>query len=50
MPQKAPEGRGPVRYGPPAPDTGLPVPPVLAGLLSTAAGRAAPEPDRKSVV
>ncbi|MER7912471.1 MULTISPECIES: aminotransferase class I/II-fold pyridoxal phosphate-dependent enzyme [unclassified Streptomyces] len=44
MPQKAPEGRGPVRYGPPAPDTGLPVPPVLAGLLSTAAGRAAPEP------
>ncbi|MGV9692140.1 aminotransferase class I/II-fold pyridoxal phosphate-dependent enzyme [Streptomyces sp. NPDC003444] len=44
MPQKAPEGRGPVRYGPPAPDTGLPVPPVLAGLLSAAAGRAAPEP------
>ncbi|MFC8491246.1 aminotransferase class I/II-fold pyridoxal phosphate-dependent enzyme [Streptomyces sp. NPDC057235] len=44
MPQKAPEGRGPVRYGPPAPDTGLPVPPVLAGLLSAAAGRTEPEP------
>ncbi|MFE5833969.1 aminotransferase class I/II-fold pyridoxal phosphate-dependent enzyme [Streptomyces sp. NPDC056488] len=44
MPQKAPEGRGPVRYGPPAPDTGLPVPPVLAGLLSAAAGRTDPEP------
>ncbi|MFC8897886.1 aminotransferase class I/II-fold pyridoxal phosphate-dependent enzyme [Streptomyces cinereoruber] len=44
MPQKAPEERGPVRYGPPAPDTGLPVPPVLAGLLSAAAGRTDPEP------
>ncbi|KOX25744.1 MULTISPECIES: aminotransferase class I/II-fold pyridoxal phosphate-dependent enzyme [unclassified Streptomyces] len=44
MPQKAPEGRGPVRHGPPAPDTGLPVPPVLAGLLSAAAGRTGPEP------
>ncbi|MFF4172883.1 aminotransferase class I/II-fold pyridoxal phosphate-dependent enzyme [Streptomyces sp. NPDC001744] len=44
MPQKAPEGRGPVRYGPPAPDTGLPVPPVLTALLSASAGRTGPEP------
>ncbi|PKV88818.1 aminotransferase class I/II-fold pyridoxal phosphate-dependent enzyme [Streptomyces sp. TLI_146] len=38
------EGRGPVRYGPPAPGTGLPVLPELAGVLAGAAGRAAPEP------
>ncbi|MFD5582902.1 aminotransferase class I/II-fold pyridoxal phosphate-dependent enzyme [Streptomyces sp. NPDC058733] len=39
-----PEGHGPVRYGPPLPDTGLPVPPELAGHLCAAADRAAAEP------
>ncbi|WP_330241572.1 aminotransferase class I/II-fold pyridoxal phosphate-dependent enzyme [Streptomyces sp. NBC_00525] len=38
------EDRGPVRYGPPAPWPGLPVLPELAGVLASAAGRAAPEP------
>ncbi|MFB7864046.1 aminotransferase class I/II-fold pyridoxal phosphate-dependent enzyme [Streptomyces sp. NPDC056069] len=40
----APEGRGPVRYGPPAPEPGLPVLPGLAALLAAAADRTAPEP------
>ncbi|MFB9436888.1 aminotransferase class I/II-fold pyridoxal phosphate-dependent enzyme [Streptomyces showdoensis] len=44
MRQTAPEGRGPVRFGPPAPESGLPVLPGLAALLAAAAGRAAPEP------
>ncbi|MEU3430430.1 aminotransferase class I/II-fold pyridoxal phosphate-dependent enzyme [Streptomyces gardneri] len=44
MHHTAPEGRGPVRYGPPAPDAGLPVLPGLAALLAAAAGRTAPEP------
>ncbi|MEU7727725.1 aminotransferase class I/II-fold pyridoxal phosphate-dependent enzyme [Streptomyces sp. NPDC040724] len=38
------EGRGPVRYGPPAPQPGLPVLPELISVLAAAAGRAAPEP------
>ncbi|MEU6975238.1 MULTISPECIES: aminotransferase class I/II-fold pyridoxal phosphate-dependent enzyme [unclassified Streptomyces] len=44
MRQTAPEGRGPVRYGPPAPEPGLPVLPGLAALLAAAAGRTTPEP------
>lgn len=35
-----PEGRGPVRYGPPLPDQGLPVLPELRTELAAAAGRA----------
>ncbi|MER6504427.1 hypothetical protein ABT218_35170, partial [Streptomyces sp. NPDC001455] len=35
---------GPVRYGPPAPDPGLPVLPELAEVLAAAAGRSAPDP------
>ncbi|MFE3788866.1 aminotransferase class I/II-fold pyridoxal phosphate-dependent enzyme [Streptomyces goshikiensis] len=38
------EGRGPVRYGPPAPEPGLPVLPELTAVLAEAARRAAPEP------
>lgn len=38
------EGRGPVRYGPPAPQPGLPVLPELLSVLAAAAGRSAPEP------
>ncbi|MFC3262897.1 aminotransferase class I/II-fold pyridoxal phosphate-dependent enzyme, partial [Streptomyces xanthochromogenes] len=37
-------GRGPVRYGPPAPGPGLPVLPELAEALASAAGRTEPEP------
>ncbi|MFJ5552714.1 pyridoxal phosphate-dependent aminotransferase [Streptomyces sp. NPDC093225] len=44
MRRTVPEDRGPVRYGPPAPDPGLPVPPELAAVLAAAADRAAPEP------
>ncbi|MER7516659.1 aminotransferase class I/II-fold pyridoxal phosphate-dependent enzyme [Streptomyces sp. NPDC126499] len=40
----APEGRGPVRYGPPAPEPGLPVLPGLAALVAAAADRPVPEP------
>ncbi|MFI8006166.1 aminotransferase class I/II-fold pyridoxal phosphate-dependent enzyme [Streptomyces sp. NPDC086010] len=36
--------RGPVRYGPPAPDPGLPVLPELAGVLAASAARVLPEP------
>lgn len=39
-----PEGHGPVRFGPPLPDDGLPVLPELAGVLAAAASRAGPEP------
>ncbi|MFF4833729.1 aminotransferase class I/II-fold pyridoxal phosphate-dependent enzyme [Streptomyces sp. NPDC001315] len=39
-----PEGHGPVRYGPPLPDDGLPLLPELSGVLATAAGRAGTEP------
>ncbi|MFE3324474.1 aminotransferase class I/II-fold pyridoxal phosphate-dependent enzyme [Streptomyces sp. NPDC059176] len=44
MQRTDPEGRGPVRYGPPAPDPGLPVLPELAEVLAAAAGRTSPEP------
>ncbi|MFI5618972.1 aminotransferase class I/II-fold pyridoxal phosphate-dependent enzyme [Streptomyces sp. NPDC051567] len=40
----AAEGRGPVRYGPPGPQPGLPVPPELAAVLTSAADAATPEP------
>ncbi|MFC9910101.1 aminotransferase class I/II-fold pyridoxal phosphate-dependent enzyme [Streptomyces sp. NPDC059862] len=39
-----PEGHGPVRYGPPLPDDGLPVLPELSAVLAAAAGRAGSEP------
>lgn len=42
--RSAAQGRGPVRYGPPAPQPGLPVLPELTAVLAEAAGRAAPEP------
>ncbi|CAM5245541.1 Aminotransferase class I/II-fold pyridoxal phosphate-dependent enzyme OS=Streptomyces alboniger OX=132473 GN=CP975_30355 PE=3 SV=1 [Streptomyces alboniger] len=38
------EGRGPVRYGPPPPEPGLPVLPGLAAAAARAAGRAHGEP------
>ncbi|MFF3323550.1 aminotransferase class I/II-fold pyridoxal phosphate-dependent enzyme [Streptomyces sp. NPDC002889] len=38
------EGRGPVRYGPHAPEPGLPVPDELGAVLSAAAGLVGPEP------
>ncbi|MFF6773264.1 aminotransferase class I/II-fold pyridoxal phosphate-dependent enzyme [Streptomyces sp. NPDC012637] len=44
MRQTAPESRGPVRYGPPAPEPGLPVLPGLAALLAAAVDRTEPEP------
>ncbi|MFI1937310.1 aminotransferase class I/II-fold pyridoxal phosphate-dependent enzyme [Streptomyces purpureus] len=44
MRQTAPEGHGPVRYGPHAPDPGLPVLPELAAVLAAAAGLPAAEP------
>ncbi|WP_137992338.1 aminotransferase class I/II-fold pyridoxal phosphate-dependent enzyme [Streptomyces vilmorinianum] len=44
MRQTAPEGRGPVRYGPPAPEPDLPVLPVLAAILAAAADRTTVEP------
>ncbi|MFI1398298.1 aminotransferase class I/II-fold pyridoxal phosphate-dependent enzyme [Streptomyces sp. NPDC020681] len=44
MQRTAPEGRGPVRYGPAAPEPGLPVLPELAEVLAAAAGRAHGEP------
>ncbi|MFB7368711.1 aminotransferase class I/II-fold pyridoxal phosphate-dependent enzyme [Streptomyces sp. NPDC056222] len=44
MRRTAPEGRGPVRYGPPAPEPGLPVLPGLAAILAAAADRTAVEP------
>ncbi|MEV6943492.1 aminotransferase class I/II-fold pyridoxal phosphate-dependent enzyme [Streptomyces sp. NPDC051172] len=39
-----PQGHGPVRYGPPLPEDGLPVPPELTAVLAAAAARAAGEP------
>ncbi|MFF4501797.1 aminotransferase class I/II-fold pyridoxal phosphate-dependent enzyme [Streptomyces sp. NPDC001401] len=39
-----PEGHGPVRYGPPLPEDGLPVPPALTAVLAAAAARAHGEP------
>ncbi|MGW2178338.1 aminotransferase class I/II-fold pyridoxal phosphate-dependent enzyme [Streptomyces sp. NPDC001732] len=43
-PRTVREDRGPVRYGPPAHDPGLPVLPELAEVLAAAAGRTGPEP------
>ncbi|MFB7976664.1 aminotransferase class I/II-fold pyridoxal phosphate-dependent enzyme [Streptomyces vinaceus] len=42
--QRTVEGRGPVRYGPPAPQPGLPVLPELTAVIAAAAERSAPEP------
>ncbi|MFF4101626.1 aminotransferase class I/II-fold pyridoxal phosphate-dependent enzyme [Streptomyces sp. NPDC001903] len=42
--QRTAEGRGPVRYGPPAPQPGLPVLPELTAAIAAAAERSAPEP------
>lgn len=39
-----PEGHGPVRYGPPLPDQGLPVLPELRAVLAAAADRTHAEP------
>ncbi|MEE1803213.1 pyridoxal phosphate-dependent aminotransferase [Streptomyces sp. NPDC101062] len=44
MRRTAPEGRGPVRYGPPAPEAGLPALPELVEACARAAGRTEPEP------
>ncbi|MEV6162922.1 aminotransferase class I/II-fold pyridoxal phosphate-dependent enzyme [Streptomyces sp. NPDC052052] len=41
---RAQEGHGPVRYGPPALDPGLPVLPESAEVLAAAAARGVPEP------
>ncbi|MEU1127820.1 aminotransferase class I/II-fold pyridoxal phosphate-dependent enzyme, partial [Streptomyces sp. NPDC005899] len=43
-PRPGREDHGPVRYGPPAPDPGLPVLPELAGVLAASAARPRPEP------
>ncbi|MFC7303341.1 aminotransferase class I/II-fold pyridoxal phosphate-dependent enzyme [Streptomyces monticola] len=40
MRRTAPEGHGPVRYAPPAPEPGLPVLPALAAVLAASAERA----------
>ncbi|CAL9383474.1 aminotransferase class I/II-fold pyridoxal phosphate-dependent enzyme [Streptomyces sp. Tu 3180] len=39
-----PEGHGPVRFGPPVPEDGLPVLPELSAVLAAAASRAGAEP------
>lgn len=39
-----PQGHGPVRYGPPFPDDGLPVLPELAAVLAAAATRPDAQP------
>jgi aspartate/methionine/tyrosine aminotransferase len=44
MRRTVPEGRGPVRFGPPAPEAGLPPLPELVAACAAAAGRADPEP------
>ncbi|MER7665579.1 aminotransferase class I/II-fold pyridoxal phosphate-dependent enzyme [Streptomyces sp. NPDC096193] len=44
MQRTDPEGRGPVRYGPPAPEPGLPVLPELAEATAAAAARPVGEP------
>ncbi|MBL0781173.1 pyridoxal phosphate-dependent aminotransferase, partial [Streptomyces albidoflavus] len=43
--ESALEGRGPLRYGPPVPEPGLPVVPELAAVLARAAART-PHGDR----
>ncbi|KOV96472.1 aminopeptidase [Streptomyces sp. NRRL B-1140] len=44
MRRTAPEGHGPVRFGPPLPDDGLPVLPELSAVLAAAASRGSHEP------
>ncbi|MFJ8941885.1 aminotransferase class I/II-fold pyridoxal phosphate-dependent enzyme [Streptomyces sp. NPDC102395] len=44
MRRTEPEGHGPVRYGPPLPGDGLPVPPGLAEALASAASHGDSEP------
>ncbi|MEV0091037.1 aminotransferase class I/II-fold pyridoxal phosphate-dependent enzyme [Streptomyces sp. NPDC050738] len=44
------QSRGPVRYGPPAPEPGLPVLPELAAVVAAAASRTEPEPPGGSTV
>ncbi|MFD6228145.1 aminotransferase class I/II-fold pyridoxal phosphate-dependent enzyme [Streptomyces sp. NPDC060232] len=44
MQRTAAEGRGPVRYGPPTPEPGLPVLAELVSVLGAAAGRSSPQP------
>ncbi|MFD9081608.1 aminotransferase class I/II-fold pyridoxal phosphate-dependent enzyme [Streptomyces erythrochromogenes] len=44
MQRTAAEGRGPVRYGPPTPQPGLPVLSELISVLGAAAGRSSPQP------
>ncbi|MFJ5222411.1 aminotransferase class I/II-fold pyridoxal phosphate-dependent enzyme [Streptomyces sp. NPDC088400] len=44
MRRTVPEGRGPVRFGPSVPETGLPVLPELVEACAAAAGRPSPEP------
>ncbi|MBO4255517.1 aminotransferase class I/II-fold pyridoxal phosphate-dependent enzyme [Streptomyces griseorubiginosus] len=44
MPRTDPEGHGPVRFGPPLPEDGLPVLPELAAVLAASAARADSEP------
>ncbi|MFI8205127.1 aminotransferase class I/II-fold pyridoxal phosphate-dependent enzyme [Streptomyces sp. NPDC085937] len=44
MRRTEPQGHGPVRFGPPLPDDGLPVLPELAGVLAAAAARGGAEP------
>ncbi|MFD5112383.1 aminotransferase class I/II-fold pyridoxal phosphate-dependent enzyme [Streptomyces sp. NPDC058391] len=43
MRRTAPEGRGPVRFGPPAPESGLPALPELVDVCAAAAGRSSAE-------
>ncbi|MET9254695.1 aminotransferase class I/II-fold pyridoxal phosphate-dependent enzyme [Streptomyces sp. NPDC003717] len=42
--EEEPRGHGPVRFGPPFPDDGLPVLPELSAVLAAAAGRGNEEP------
>lgn len=44
MRRTAPEGHGPVRFGPPLPEDGLPVLPELSAVLAAEASRGGPEP------
>ncbi|MBX9367029.1 aminotransferase class I/II-fold pyridoxal phosphate-dependent enzyme [Streptomyces sp. WAC04114] len=44
MRRTAPEGHGPVRFGPPLPEDGLPVLPELSAVLAAAASRGGHEP------
>ncbi|MEU4657351.1 pyridoxal phosphate-dependent aminotransferase, partial [Streptomyces sp. NPDC023723] len=44
MRRTAPEGHGPVRFGPPPPDDGLPAPAELLAVLAAAADRTGQDP------